>query len=439
MNSYHQQTKKYIFAGGILALVSAVLLASSYLNSERLNLFGKAQIKTQTVKAWNFDRSKEGWKTRFTRDSKTKNGNLEIRIGQTFFAPLIFNRKVFTQMPLPLKYFSIRLALQKRKEVNIPTAEPTPIPADPLTIEDIQLLSLPEQTNSPSATDQTLACTAEMRTCPDGTLLPRVPPSCDFLPCPVNPSSFFTFDLQLKLAGSPFWSKPIPITGKISSNFQEFTVKLPIFNPVAIEAIKIEMRNGIGRGDIVLIDSLKLLNDRFIPPTSPPSPTPIKLASCNQLCSPDGIAKPKCAPDLECTLIGPSSITPPLGLPESTSEAVNMPIAYLCRNPNNPSDLNCGMDLTPTPTPAEPCIPPPSCASGGITDEQGNRLWCDPPPDVLWCPSLETTVKPCIPRPPCADGIDSPDGYRMYCRPPDRSTADIWCPLSITPQPGTRQ
>lgn len=428
MNSQNQQkSKKFLLTAGILSAIVAVLLVSSNLNSDTLNLFGNAQFKTQAVKTWNFDSTNEGWKSRFTRDARAKNGSLNVRIGQTFFSPFIFNRRVLTQMPLPLKYFSINLAIQKRKEINIPVNQPTPIPVEPLTNEDIQILSLPEQTTSPSATGQTEACTADVKSCEDGSFVGRTPPSCAFLPCPERPSSFFTFDFQFKTVGSDFWSKPFPITGRISPNFQEYTIKLPVFNPLTIEAIKIELRNGIGKGDVILIDSMKLLNEKLIPPTRPPSPTP-GLSTCNQVCSPDGILKPKCAPGLECTLIGPSQTTPPMGFPEAATDAGNMPITYLCRNPQDPNDSTCGADLTPTP-PRPSCVPPPPCAYGGVVDDQGNKLYCDPMPGLLWCPNPSITITPCITKPPCADGIQSPDGYTLYCRPPEGS---FWCPR-VTP------
>jgi len=427
VNSHNQQkSKKYLLTAGFLAAVLAVLFISSNLNSDYLNFFGKAQSTAQVVKFWNFDKLTEGWKSRFTREVVAKNGNLNVRIGRTFFSPFIFNRRVFAQMPLPLKYFSINLAIQKRKEFNLPPNQPTIPPVEPLTIEDIQILSLPEQTASPSATDQTITCTDDVKSCTDGTFVGRTGPNCDFLPCPERPSSFFTFDLQFKTVGSSFWSKPFPITGKISPNFSEFTTKIPVFNPLFIEAIKLEFRSGIGRGDVILIDSIKLLNEKLITPTRVPTKT---IVGCNQPCSPSGAG---CAAGLECM---PQFYIQATDSSQIINPSDSPPPPYLCRNPKNPADTNCASDLTSTPTP--PCVNPPSCYYGGITDEQGNRLWCDPPPGVIWCPRPGPTIvtDPCTPRPPCADGIDSPEGYKMFCYPP---TGGFWCPkptITRTPTP----
>lgn len=432
MDSQNQQKpKKYLLTAGVLTAVLAVLLISSNLNTETLNLFGRAQSTATVVKAWNFDKLTEGWKSRFTRDVTAKNGSLNVRIGQTFFSPFIFNRRVLTQMPLPLKYFSINLAIQKRKEFNLPPNQPTIPPVEPLTVEDIQILSLPEQTASPSATDQTIVCTDDVKSCTDGTFVGRTAPNCEFLPCPERPSSFFTFDFQFKTFGSTYWSKPFPITGKISPDFREYTIKLPIFNPLTIEAIKIEFRSGIGRGDVILIDSMKLLNEKLITPTR--VPTTIS-SSCDQPCL---SGANQCSPGLEC-MLQPQPLPSGMAIADSTqstTEAV-MPQAYRCRNPQCPNSSDCKC-VPPPPTVVPSCVPPPPCAYGGITDEEGNKLYCDPPPSILWCPNPDPTISitPCATRPACADGIVSPEGYNMFCYPP---TGGFWCPkptITSTPTP----
>ena len=414
--------KDYLLITGLVIAILAVVIASSKISSTRLSLFGRAQSTTQIVKAWNFDQANEGWKSRYTRDSRVKNGSLNVRIGQTFFSPLIFNRRVFAQMPLPLKYFSINLAIQKRKEANLPPNQPTPIPVEPLTSEDVQILSLPEQVASPSAGNESIACITDVKTCPDGTFVSRVAPKCEFLPCSQTPSPFFSFDFQFKTIGSAFWSKPLPITGKISPYFSEYTVKLPVFDQLTIEAIKLEFSSGISKGDIILIDSIKLLNEKLIVPSIiTPTPTTY-VSSCNRYCSPTG---PQCSPDLKCIQFPPPQ---PLDSTQSAAGTGMPPPPYLCRNPQCPTNPDC--KCIPTPTSVPVCISPPPCAFGGMIDERGYRLYCDPMPGVIWCPKPTITIIPCSKRPPCADGIMSPEGYKMYCYPP---VGGNWCPVTPTP------
>jgi hypothetical protein len=37
---------------------------------------------------------------------------------------------------------------------------------------------------SPSAPDESVSCTLEAKICPDGSAVGRMPPSCEFAPCP---------------------------------------------------------------------------------------------------------------------------------------------------------------------------------------------------------------------------------------------------------------
>jgi len=418
------KVNKFFLTLALISILTIVLILLTRSNQESLNLFGQAQSNAQIIKSWSFDQSTEGWKSRFTRDANAKNGSLNVRIGQSFFTPLIFNRRVLTQLPLPLKYFSINLAIQKRKEANIRPNQPTLPPVIPLTNEDIQILNLPEQTILPSGVSDTGACISDVRVCPDGTYVGRVAPTCDFLPCTPYPPPFFTFNVHFKTINSPYWSHPLPITGKISSNFMEYTIRIPVFNPLIIEAIKIEFKSGISRGDIILIDSIKLLNEKLTFPSKTPTPTAPPQAGCNELCP----ANIQCAEGLECLSSITTETTPSADLQPTGESNVMPPIPAVCRNPKCPFNPDCscgGSDITPTYTPP-PCVSPPACAYGGISDEFGNRLYCDPSPVTNWCPipSISIVPEPCIPRPPCADGIPSPEGYVLYCMPPvDR----LWC------------
>ena len=42
----------------------------------------------------------------------------------------------------------------------------------------------PTPTPTPTPVDDTIACTMEALLCPDGSYVGRVPPSCEFAPCP---------------------------------------------------------------------------------------------------------------------------------------------------------------------------------------------------------------------------------------------------------------
>lgn len=42
------------------------------------------------------------------------------------------------------------------------------------------------QTNNPGNPEDGVACTLDAKICPDGTAVGRVPPSCEFAPCPGN-------------------------------------------------------------------------------------------------------------------------------------------------------------------------------------------------------------------------------------------------------------
>lgn len=433
VNLKNQQIKKSFLTLALISLLTVVLILLTKSGQESFNLFGRAQSNAQVVKVWNFDRSTEGWKSRYTRDAIAKGGSLNVRIGQSFFTPLIFNRRVLAQLPLPLKYFSINLAIQKRKDANIRPNQPTIVPVAPLTSEDIQILNLPEQISSTSGFNPSGGCTADVKICPDGTYVGRVSPTCDFLPCQGTPSPFFTFNLHIKTINSPYWSVALPITGKVSPDFREYTIRLPVFNPLTIEAIKIEFKNGISRGDIILIDSMSLLNEKLVFPTKSPTPTPSTIAGCNELCG----AGVQCAQGLECGSFIMTETTPSADLQATAESNVMPPIPSVCRNPKCPDDstCSCGTEITPTFTPP-PCIPPPACAWGGITDEFGNRLYCDPIVGTTWCsiPSVTIVPEPCIPRPPCADGIPSAEGYILYCMPPvDR----LWCPIPTSSEAPT--
>lgn len=43
--------------------------------------------------------------------------------------------------------------------------------------------------NIPADSAENTACTLDAMICPDGSAVGRIPPSCDFAPCPVSPTS----------------------------------------------------------------------------------------------------------------------------------------------------------------------------------------------------------------------------------------------------------
>ena len=447
--SYHKLPKleKYLLSIAFASAVVAVILVSARIASTPVSEFGQAQTNAQVIKEWNFDKKTDDWKSRFTREAIAKDGLYQIRIGQTGFTPLIFNTQVMARMPQALKYFTINLAIIKNNQKPARNQISGSAPVENLSFQDLEILSLAETQSSPSATGEGIACPADVKQCPDGTYVGRVPPDCSFQPCPMPPYPYFTFNLFIKKFADTKWSGPLPITGRINSNFRDFTVKLPVFNPLIIEAIKIEFKNGISVNDVIMIDSIKLLNEKLIIPTKTPFPTKY-IPACGQSCSgPDFI----CAQGLKCL---PNPVSPAdstsSGLIEQQSAdestgAGGMPAPrYTCQNPVCPDSNDCRCDITKTPPPSSvptkpadiTCFPPPPCAFG-VKDDSGQTLYCDPMPGIVWCP-WPTPVVSCIPRPPCADGIKSDDGnYFLYCLPMQNN---VWYPKPTSgppPEPST--
>lgn len=64
--------------------------------------------------------------------------------------------------------------------------------------------------------------------------------------------------------------------------------------------------------------------------------------------------------------------------------------------------LNQYFVFHPKPSPIPTCIPPPPCIYGEKQPD-GTIIYCDPPPNVIYCPLSPTPT--CTPRPACLDAV----------------------------------
>ena len=389
--SIHKMPKleKFLLLTAIFSGLSALVIATASVTTSPLSTTGEAQVPAQTVRSWNFTYSKEYWKSYPIWESFVRNGIWNIKIGPATPKPIIFNRQALAKLIYPLKYLTVKLAIVKNTAPPNPTLVPATGSTDALTSVDQQILKLPLEVSQTTATSPGTVCTADAMTCPDGSFVSRVPPACQFAPCPQTPYQTFEFNLYYKKLASSSWSGPIPLTGKISPNFQEFFFKFPETGLLTLEALKIEFTKGVSQRDIVKIDSITLKNEKPLLPTAAPTnyritrtPTPFRPSPTKMVC-----------------------VTPPpcyYGIKDPAGNTVYCLPAYpdhWCPRPT--PTWYSRPTLTPYPTKPWPsvyptCVPyPDNC----ITWINGRAtMTCQFIRAENWCP-----LPTCIPRPRCLD------------------------------------
>lgn len=361
-----------IFSGLIAFLVITIQAVTSPLNK-----FTQATIPGVIVRSWNFDTGKENWKTVNVRSSFVRNGHLNIVIGNQGNNAMTFNRLALSKLTSPLKYLTFRVAFKKNpNSLVLPTQA-----ADILTNVDLQVVNLPVTTPQLNPPTGGTACTQDVRMCPDGTYVRRVPPGCSFAPCPTTAFPTFLFNVYYKKLETSAWKGPIPVSGKISPDFQEFYAKFPESGQITVEALKIEFKRGLVLNDLIQFDQIAIMQENAptvsIYPTANTSPRPTLFRN-----SPTPFV----------------CITPPpcyYGTQNSDGT-----VAY-CLPPY--PNAWCPIRTTTTPLPTKPyptanpsCVPyPDNC----ITWVNGRAtMTCQFLVAQNWCP-----LPTCTPRPACLD------------------------------------
>ena len=116
--SVHKLPKleKYLMCGSLIAVFAAILYISfvyTITPAGPINQLGLTTASSQIVKSWNFNESQEGWRGYNTSFLQSKNGILYVKPGQYPANSNIQNREVQAYLPLPLKYLSFNMAIQK--------------------------------------------------------------------------------------------------------------------------------------------------------------------------------------------------------------------------------------------------------------------------------------------------------------------------------------
>lgn len=284
--------------------------------------------ETHTVyRAWEFNgKTAEGWVAESPNKAVVKNGALVVTMTKGKF-PVLRNDEVSTHFSKGLKTVSLSLAVGA---VQAPTTTRTPdgCPTPP-ECSTGRLIELPAGSRCPvyrcgiAATTGSVgyanpgsggqgagssgSCTMDARICPDGSSVGRVPPRCNFAPCPTTSPTkkrSFSASLYYQKTDKSEFEKAIDFTGTANDSFETYSVALPDIDEIDVSKIRIVFTSGIKNGESVSVDRIRLLGP--VVPTATgtlrATPTPIFCEG------PDGSsceleACPTCPPGRMCPAI----------------------------------------------------------------------------------------------------------------------------------------
>lgn len=107
-----------------------------------------------------------------------------------------------------------------------PTVDSSLIDVPPIPMPEVTGNLPPAPTEPPVAPPSGIACAMDAKICPDGTAVPRVPPNCEFAPCPGQPDGSITPILPEHPYPSPSQS---PIVSSLVSTFTQFIDQIKRF------------------------------------------------------------------------------------------------------------------------------------------------------------------------------------------------------------------